>query len=214
MRGGRQRQAVAPAHRPGRVPPEAALAVQRRQRLLDPVRVARQRLSQASRADGPVVVEEQVERSGEQGVLERRAATEIWEIRLAGHRSPLVRSLLSRLDEAAVGLGFAAPPEPSEVAACGRLMDWCRLRMVRARPPATSIPARTATGTRPALRTVVSRADRWAGRRGPGWVPSRRPGRPQRPPAARRPGGPPAAAAAAPAPAARPWPAPPIPTAR
>src|SRR6266545_1552882 len=83
-------------HRPGRVPLDAALAVQRRQRLLNPIRVTRQRLGQASRAQGSVVIEEQLERSGKEGMLERRAATEVWEIRLAGHRSLPVRSLLSK----------------------------------------------------------------------------------------------------------------------
>jgi hypothetical protein len=83
--GRRQRQAVTADHRPGVVPPNAALAVQQHQGLLDPVRVASERLGKPSAAGRLAVIQEQVECSGQQGMLECRAAAEVWEVWLPGH---------------------------------------------------------------------------------------------------------------------------------
>jgi hypothetical protein len=89
------------------------LPVQQRQGALQLVGLACEGLSQPGGGDGSVVVQEQVERPGEQRVLERGAATEVWEVVLAGHGSfplLLVASVLNRL---AVELGFAAVHEGS-----------------------------------------------------------------------------------------------------
>src|SRR6266511_4632931 len=128
------RQAEAAGHRPGLVPPDAALAVQPLQDALDPFGVAGERLGQPCRADGSAAAEQQPKGGGEHGMLEGAAAAKVWDVWLTGHRSllwwlrrPACRSATAwaatattrTATPARTGLRSAPPSAPSSPAASG-----------------------------------------------------------------------------------------------